>query len=133
MKKLVEIEVDGVNYPLRASMRANREIAERFGTVEDCIYKMGEMKQADQISTIIWVLALFMKQAALYLDAHEKPFVEPPNAEKLEILMDGMDLTEMYTKMTQTITQGADREIPIEPVETGENDGEIKKNKTLPG
>lgn len=116
------IEIGGREYELVLTTRATREIASRFGGLENLGDKLQEAESFDQaLEDIIWLITLLANQSILIhnlTDPQDKK--EVLSTEEVELLTVPGDLAGYKEAITEALMRGTKRNIASE--QPGKND-----------
>jgi len=114
MKRIVEVEIAGKQYPLNFSVSAAKEVAERYGSIENLADAIQEKDSAGAMCEIVWLLALLMKQGANWYRIMEGVDREVLTAEQLESVLGVYDIIDMQECLFAAMTAGAERTVEVE-------------------
>lgn len=114
MSRITNYELAGKVYPLNFSLKASKEVAARYGTVEGAADAISERSTEEALDEISWILALLMDQGAKYVKITEDRDVEPLSKDNLEIVLGMADISSMRDTLFGAMTAGMDREVLVE-------------------
>lgn len=114
-KYMPEITVGGKAYPLNFSVKAAREITERFGDVENIFQAFQGGDLGKRMDDVVWLLALLINQGIARRNLLNETQVEEVKAEDLEILLGLDDLVGIMMELLAAITAGMEQEVELEP------------------
>lgn len=110
-----EITVGGKAYPMNFSIKAAREVTDRFGDIGN----LGRAFQGDdmgkQLEDIVWLLALLINQGIARRNLLDGTQERGVKAEDLEVLLDMEDLGRLTDELLAAITAGMAQEVELEP------------------
>ena len=110
------ITLDGVQYELLLTTRATREIAKRYGGLENLGDKLLKSENFEMaIEEIVWLITLLANQSILIynLKHGDKP-KDPLTTEEVELLTVPSDLAEYKNAITEALYKGTKRNIESE-------------------
>ena len=111
------IRIGDREYNLLLTTRATKEIAGRFGGLEnlgDRILKAENFEQA--LSEIVWLIALLANQEVqIHNLKHPEDKKELLTEEEIELLTNPGDLTDYRDAIMQAMTNGTKRNVESEP------------------
>ena len=115
-ERATNILIGGEEYSLLLTTKATKEIAGRYGGLEnlgDQLMKSENFEMA--IGEIVWLIALLANQSILIhnLKHKDKP-KDPITAEEVELLTVPSDLAEYKTAITEALYKGTKRNIESE-------------------
>ena len=110
------INIGGEEYPLLLTTRATKEIASRYGGLEnlgDELMKSENFEQA--LDEIIWLVTLLANQSILVYNLKNKDAPkELLNTEEVELLTAPSDLAQYRESITDALYKGTQRSIESE-------------------
>ena len=116
------IELDGQSYELILTTRATKEIAKRYGGLDNLGEKLMKSENFEMaLDEIIWLITILANQSIkIYnLKNKEKPKDELTE-EVVELLTSPLDLANYKSAITEAMFKGTNRNIESEDV--GKND-----------
>lgn len=119
MKRINQIEIAGVNYPMNFSVKATKDICGKFGSVDGIFEKLSKMPEAEQLTESVWMVWLLIDQGVKYLKLQGGEDIIAPSQDDLEIILSLTDLHPLYQKIAETMYGAVVTEVQAE---------EIKKN-----
>lgn len=107
------IEVNGTSYELVLTTRATREIAQRFGGIENLGESLANSEDlAKSLGEVMWILALLVNQAiAIHNLTHPEDPRELLTPETLELLTSPSDIAGFKDAIMAAINKGLERNI----------------------
>lgn len=115
MNRITEIDIAGKTYPLNFSTRAAKQMAARYGGM-DQIDTAFEGKGIDEmLDDVIWMLALLIDQGVAYRRIIDGVQVDAVSADDLEVLLGMGDLVRIKDVLLEAMLAGAGREVEAEP------------------
>ncbi len=126
-----KIEINGKEYLLCFSTRVMRDCSERYGGIENMNKALLEGTGAQMMDESIWLLAVMMDAGARYAKLNSIETPPPLSYDDLYDLCGVDDLLGMKTKIFETVANGNEREIEVEP-EKGKN-GETTRQISVSG
>lgn len=111
------ITIGGKEYRLRLTTRATREIAGRYGGLEDLGEKLMRSENFEQaIEEIVWLITLLANQdVAIWNLNHPDQKREQLEPETVELLTVPADLSGYKNAITAALQEGTRREIRSQP------------------
>lgn len=116
MERITEVEIAGTKYPLNFSLKAAKEVSEKYDgdiskiatvlTGEDLMVAMAEM---------IWLLELLISQGVEYMRITESEERKGITIEELEVVVCAGDFVRLNVIAMNAITNGMSREVEVEP------------------
>lgn len=115
-ERTATIEIGGREYELVLTTRATREIASRFGGLENLGDKLQEAESFDQaLEDIIWLITLLANQSILIHNlTHPQDKKEVLSSEEVELLTAPGDLAGYKEAITEALMRGTKRNIVSE-------------------
>lgn len=110
------ITINGVEYKLVLTTRATKELAARYGGLENLGDKlMKSEKFGEVIGEIVWIIVLLANQGIMIHNIkNPKSKKELLTEEMLELLTSPLDLAEFKDAIMQAMTKGTKRNIESE-------------------
>ena len=110
------IKIGGVDYELVLTTRATKEIAGRYGGLENLGDKLMKSENFEMaIEEIVWLISLLANQSILiYNLKHKDKPKDLLTAEEVELLTVPSDLAEYKTAITEALYKGTKRNIESE-------------------
>ena len=110
------INISGADYELILTTRATKEIAKRYGGLENLGEKLMKTENFEMaLSEIIWLLALLANQSILIHNLkHRDAPKELLTEDDLELLTSPLELAEYKAAITQAMFKGTRRNIESE-------------------
>ena len=111
------ITINGQDYKLMLTTRATREIAVRYGGLDNLGEKLMRGENFEQaIEEVVWLICLLANQdVAIWNLTHPDQHREELTTELVELLTVPADLTEYKTAITAALEEGTRRSIVSEP------------------
>ena len=126
MNRIGEIEIAGSTYPLNFSTKAAKEIAQRYGGLENIEDAFSGKAVDAMMDEIVWLLSLLISQGVAYKRIVEGEEVKGITADELEVVLGVADMTDMKDKIMNAMLGGMKREVEVEidpkNVETTQSD-----------
>lgn len=115
MKRLSEIEISGVTYPLNFSVQAASELYERYEDIAGMQERVMDGYTEKSIAETLWVLELLLHQGAEYKKLHGEE--EPPAlcTETLPTLLGPYEFNEVRARIFAAITKGMTETVEVKP------------------
>ena len=112
----VVIRIGDEEYPLLLTTKATREIAARYGGLENLGEKLMKSENFEMaLSEIVWLIALLANQPILIHNLRHKDEQKPVQTEdEIELLTVPTDLAEYRTAITDALYKGTKRNIQSE-------------------
>ena len=110
------ISIGGQDYDLILTTKATKEIAGRYGGLENLGEKMMSAENFEMaISEIIWLITLLANQAILIYNVRHKDDPKPLLTEdEVELLTVPYELAEYRTAITEALQRGTQRNVKSE-------------------
>ena len=110
------IRIGDEEYPLLLTTKATREIAARYGGLENLGEKLMKSENFEMaLSEIVWLIALLANQPILIHNLRHKDEQKPALTEdEIELLTVPTDLAEYRTAITDALYKGTRRNIQSE-------------------
>ena len=110
------ITIGGQDYDLILTTKATKEIAGRYGGLENLGEKMMNSENFEMaISEIIWLITLLANQAILIYNVKHKDEPKPLLTEdEVELLTVPYELAEYRTAITEALQRGTQRNVQSE-------------------
>ena len=110
------IRIGDEEYPLLLTTKATREIAARYGGLENLGEKLMKSENFEMaLSEIVWLIALLANQPILIHNLRHKDEQKPDLTEdEIELLTVPTDLAEYRTAITDALYKGTRRNIQSE-------------------
>ena len=110
------IRIGDEEYPLLLTTKATREIAARYGGLENLGEKLMKSENFEMaLSEIVWLIALLANQPILIHNLRHKDEQKPVLTEvEIELLTVPTDLAEYRTAITDALYKGTKRNIQSE-------------------
>ena len=120
------ITVNGVDYDLVLTTRATKEIAARYGGLENLGNKLMKSEKFEEaIGEIVWLIVLLANQGILINNLkNPKSKKELLTEEMLELLTTPSDLAEFKDAIMQAMTKGTKRNVESE--DSGSKNGQTE-------
>ena len=117
LDRAAAITIGGMDYPLLLTTRATKEIAARYGGLENLGDKLLATDNFEQaLEEIVWLITLLANQAiavANHQGTGERR--EPLTEEIVELLTTPIELAEYKTAITEAMYRGTRRNVVSEP------------------
>lgn len=110
------VNIGGEEYRLVLTTKATKEIAARYGGLENLGTKLMKSENFEMaIDEVVWLITLLANQAILIHNLkNPNDHQEPLTAEMVELLTSPLDLAEYKTAITEAMYKGAQRNIQSE-------------------
>ena len=117
------IHIGDEEYPLLLTTKATREIAARYGGLENLGEKLMKSENFEMaLAEIVWLIALLANQPILIHNLRHKDEQKPVLTEdEIELLTVPTDLAEYRTAITDALYKGPKRNIQSEEDSSGKN------------
>ena len=115
-ERSAKIGIGGTEYELILTTRATKEIARRYGGLENLGEKLLKAENFElALDEIIWLITLLANQSILIynLKHRDKP-KEPITEEEVELLTSPLELATYKTAITEAMFKGTARDITSE-------------------
>ena len=126
MSRIGEIEIAGKLYPLNFSTKAAKEIAKRYGGLENIEDAFSGKAVDAMMDEIVWLLSLLIAQGVAYKRIVKGEEVKGITADELEVVLGVADMTDIKDKIMNAMLGGMKREVEVEidpkNVETTQSD-----------
>ena len=114
MNRIGEIEIAGSKYPLNFSTKAAKEIAQRYGGLEN-IGDAFDGKAVDaMMDEVVWLLALLIAQGVAYKRIVDGEEVKGITADELDVVLGVADMAGLKDKIMDAMLVGMKREVEVE-------------------
>lgn len=124
MNRISEIEIAGVKYPLNFSVKAAKEISDRYGDISKIGDAFTDKPIGEMMSEATWLLSLLIRQGIAYKKIVEGKEIKEISEDELEIIMGVADFANLKTTLLDAMMLGMGREVEVEP--------DLKNAKTTP-
>ena len=123
-ERSVSITVNGENYELILTTKATKELAARYGGLENLGDKLMKSEKFEEIiGEIVWIIVLLANQGVMIHNIkNPKSKKELLTEEMLELLTSPLDLAEFKDAIMVAMTKGTKRNIESEETKT-KNEG----------
>ncbi len=132
-EKIVTCRIGGKEYPMCLSMRATKEITEKFGGVAEAGELLSSLRGniAQALELVLWLLGVLLRDGAALMNLlhPEETPIAPPPGELLELLPPG-ELMGLRDQLFLCMAVGMGREVESEP---GKNREAGQTEDSLPG
>ena len=110
------IIIDGADYELLLTTRATKEIAKRYGGLENLGDKLMKAENFEMaLDEICWLIALLANQTVMIHNLKNKDNPKPLlTEEEIELLTSPLELAEYKEAITEAMFRGAKRNIESE-------------------
>lgn len=117
MERSATITVGGEDYTLLLTTRATKEIAGRYGGLENLGDKLMKSENFEMaISEIVWLITLLANQSILVFNLrHKDQPKELLTEEMVELLTTPADLAGYKAAITEALYKGTQRHVESEP------------------
>lgn len=115
MNRITEIEIAGKSYPLNFSVKAAKEISERYDGLENIDKAFANKPVDEMMDEVIWLLSILIGQGVAYkhiVEGHEN--VKGITADELEIVLGVSDLTNLKDQIMDAALSGMERTVETE-------------------
>ena len=118
-ERSASIAVDGEEYELILTTKATKELAARYGGLENLGNKLMQSEKFEEVlEEIVWMIVLLANQSIMIHNMkNPKGKKELLTEEKLELLTSPMDLANFKDAIMQAMTKGTKRNIESEETE----------------
>lgn len=114
------VTIGGVDYELILTTRATKEIAKRYGGLEQLGDKLMKADNFEQsLDEVIWLITILANQSILIHNLKNQAKKELLTTDAVELLTTPSDLVDYKTAITEAIMNGTKR--TVESVETTKN------------
>lgn len=123
-ERSASITVNGENYELILTTKATKELAARYGGLENLGDKLMKSEKFEEIiGEIVWIIVLLANQGIMVHNIkNPKSKKELLTEEMLELLTSPLDLAEFKDAIMQAMTKGTKRNVESEETEV-KNEG----------
>lgn len=115
MNRITEIEIAGKKYPLNFSVKAAKEVSERYGDITNIGDAFEGKSTSEMMDEANWILALLIEQGVAYKKIVDGEEVKGLTQDELEILMGVVDFADLKSTLLGAMTAGMRREVEVEP------------------
>ena len=118
-ERSASIAVNGEEYELILTTKATKELAARYGGLENLGNKLMQSEKFEEVlEEIVWMIVLLANQSIMIHNMkNPKGKKELLTEEKLELLTSPMDLVNFKDAIMQAMTKGTKRNIESEETE----------------
>ena len=118
-ERSASITVNGEEYELILTTKATKELAARYGGLENLGNKLMQSEKFEEVlEEIVWMIVLLANQSIMIHNMkNPKGEKELLTEEKLELLTSPMDLANFKDAIMQAMTKGTKRNIESEETE----------------
>ena len=118
-ERSASITVNGEEYELILTTKATKELAARYGGLENLGDKLMQSEKFEEVlEEIVWMIVLLANQSIMIHNMkNPKGKKELLTEEKLELLTSPMDLANFKDAIMQAMTKGTKRNIESEETE----------------
>ncbi len=118
-ERSASITVNGEEYELILTTKATKELAARYGGLENLGNKLMQSEKFEEVlEEIVWMIVLLANQSIMIHNMkNPKGKKELLTEEKLELLTSPMDLVNFKDAIMQAMTKGTKRNIESEETE----------------
>lgn len=118
-ERSASITVNGEEYELILTTKATKELAARYGGLENLGNKLMQSEKFEEVlEEIVWMIVLLANQSIMIHNIkNPKGKKELLTEEKLELLTSPMDLVNFKDAIMQAMTKGTKRNIESEEIE----------------
>lgn len=115
-ERSASITVNGENYELILTTKATKELAARYGGLENLGDKLMKSEKFEEIiGEIVWIIVLLANQGIMVHNIKKpKSKKELLTEEMLELLTSPLDLAEFKDAIMQAMTKGTKRNVESE-------------------
>lgn len=115
-ERSASIAVNGENYELILTTKATKELAARYGGLENLGDKLMKSEKFEEvIGEIVWIIVLLANQGIMIHNIkNPKSKKELLTEEMLELLTSPLDLAEFKDAIMQAMTKGTKRNVESE-------------------
>lgn len=124
------ITIGGAEYELILSTRATKEIAKRYGGLDNLGEKLLKAENFElALEEIVWLITLLANQSILIHNLHhQNEQRELLTEDEVELLTTPLELSGFKTAITEAMFKGTSRNILSEENEGNTSDGAASKN-----
>jgi len=115
MNRITEIEIAGRKYPLNFSVKAAKEVSERYGDISNIGDAFEGKSTSEMMDEANWILALLIEQGVAYKKIVDGEEVKGLSQGELEIVMGVVDFAGLKNTLLGAMTAGMEREVEVEP------------------
>lgn len=110
------IQIDGESYELLLTTKATKEIAGRYGGLENLSSKLMKAENFEMaLDEIIWLIALMANQSILIYNLHHKEKPKPLlTTEEVELLTSPLELATYKDAIMEAMFRGTKRHVESE-------------------
>ena len=109
------ISVGGEQYQLILTTRATKEIAKRYGGLEDLGEKLMKSENFEMaIDEVVWLIVLLANQSVLIHNLQNAEKREPLTEEAVELLTSPLDLADYKNAILEAMMKGTKRYVESE-------------------
>lgn len=113
--KTARLELNGKTYTMCLSLRVTRDLADRFGGMEEMSAAVTSGNAAEALDAVVWMLAAMSRAGSTYDKRCGIETEEPLTEDDLYDCTDPGDLQNLRAKVFETITVGQTADIKVEP------------------
>ena len=115
MKRLSEIEINGIKYPLNFSIKAGRLIAEKYGSLEGALKDLDTDKtDVETFDKMIFIVETMMEQGQEYMKLSGKESPTPLSKDEMEVFLDFNDTGYLMSCVVSGTVAGSEQEVETE-------------------
>lgn len=115
MNRITEIEIAGRKYPLNFSVKAAKEVSERYGDISNIGDAFEGKSTSEMMDEANWILALLIEQGVAYKKIVDGEEVKGLTQDDLEVVMGVVDFADLKNTLLGAMTAGMRREVEVEP------------------
>lgn len=115
MDRSVAINIAGKEYKLVLTTKATKDIATRYGGLEDLGEKLLKNENfGEAIDEIVWLITLLVNQGIMIDNLHNGEKKELITTEEIELLTSPFELSEYKDAIVEAMNKGMKRQIESE-------------------
>ncbi len=120
-ERAVSINIGGKDYELLLTTRATKEIAKRYGGLENLGDKLAKAENFEQaIDEVVWLITTLANQSIQIFNIRNKGSEKPLlTGDEVELLTTPTDLAEYKTAITECLLKGTKRNVESEDSKNG--------------
>ena len=116
-KRTAMVTIGGVEYEMLLTTRATKQIAGRYGGLENLGEKLMKNENFEMaIGEIVWLITILANQAIMIFNLRHRDEQKPLlTADEVELLTSPMELTDYKDAIMEAMYRGTKRNIESEP------------------
>jgi len=116
------IDIGGAEYGLALTVRATKDIAEKFGSLEEFGETLQQQSPADAIDSTVWLICLLANQ---WVNIHNRrnpsDLREPLTQDDVEMFVDVLELTQLRHAIEGAFASGTKRQVQADFAQPGKS------------